>query len=293
MLQELATNSKSPTLPDSPIRKTRLADRLARTLAACAATVPVMVCASPSADWEAAQHAFADLDDRSAIVLLRRAADGGDPRAMLALGLALRHGDRLFPAVLRTDGAESARWLSRLASDAEPVGTASVPKSKRTTLGLYLSAAQAHAMKSAPASRVLLLDVRTRAEAAYVGMAAGVDALVPYMEHDEFMSDWDPARATFKSSPNSGFAEDVLRLLDERGLGRDTPLILICRSGDRSARAVDRLAAMGLSQVYTVVDGFEGDLDAQGRRHVNGWKNAQLPWSYRLDQGVATYARRY
>lgn len=211
--------------------------------------LPGVAVASPSADRDAAQEAFAELDDRTAIGLLRRAA--------------------------------------------EPVVPARLPKSKGTTLGRYLSAPQAYALKSATGSTVLLIDVRTRAEATCVGMAAGVDALVPFMEHDEFMSDWDTSRSTFKASQTSGFVDDVLRLLDERGLARDTAVVLLCRSGERSARAADRLASSGSSQAYTVVDGFEGDLDGAGRRSVNGWKNAQLPSSYRLVREVATFARRH
>jgi rhodanese-related sulfurtransferase len=63
---------------------------------------------------------------------------------------------------------------------------------------------------------------------------------------------------------------------------------LICRSGDRSAAAANLLAEAGLKNVYSVVDGFEGDLATQGpkagQRVVNGWKNAGLPWSYNLDK---------
>ena len=35
------------------------------------------------------------------------------------------------------------------------------------------------------------------------------------------------------------------------------------------------------TKVYSVVDGFEGDLSAEGRRDVNGWRKAGLPWSYK------------
>jgi hypothetical protein len=40
--------------------------------------------------------------------------------------------------------------------------------------------------------------------------------------------------------------------------------------------------------VYTVVDGFEGDPltegPGKGLRVVNGWRNAGLPWTTRLDR---------
>lgn len=53
-------------------------------------------------------------------------------------------------------------------------------------------------------------------------------------------------------------------------------------------RAANLLSQLGYLNVYSVVDGFEGDVAAtgpkQGQRVVNGWKNADLPWSYKLDK---------
>ena len=59
--------------------------------------------------------------------------------------------------------------------------------------------------------------------------------------------------------------------------------------GGRSAAAVNLLAKAGYRRVYSVVDGFEGDMvkDPQsaqfGKRAKNGWKNSALPWTYALD----------
>ena len=50
------------------------------------------------------------------------------------------------------------------------------------------------------------------------------------------------------------------------------------------AKAANLSAQLGYSQVYSVLDGFEGDLSPDGQRTVNGWKNAGLPWSYKLDK---------
>lgn len=44
------------------------------------------------------------------------------------------------------------------------------------------------------------------------------------------------------------------------------------------------------TKVYSVVDGFEGDLSAEGRRDVNGWRKAGLPWSYKLDKAKMYFA---
>lgn len=58
----------------------------------------------------------------------------------------------------------------------------------------------------------------------------------------------------------------------------------MCRSGDRSARAVNLLKDAGFTTVYSVIDGFEGDMAPQGRRTVNGWKNPGLPWTCKLEK---------
>jgi rhodanese-related sulfurtransferase len=249
--------------------------------------------ATASADaWSDAQQAFADHDDRAAFVHLQRAAEGGDNRARLALGLALRHAKRLFPGVLEADPAASAKWLALVLPPQAALPESQVPQGKRTRAGLYLSPSQALALKSASGAKVVFLDVRTRAEAAYVGMPEPVDALVPYLEHDEFMSEWDDTRGNFRVAANGRFAADVARALTRQGLGRDAVIVLICRSGDRSARAADLLYELGHANVHSVVDGFEGDLSAEGRRTVNGWKNAGLPWSYRLERDKAMFGQR-
>jgi rhodanese-related sulfurtransferase len=255
----------------------------------------LVLCASAtvSADaWSDAQQAFADYDDRAALVHLRRAAEEGDDRARLALGLALRHAKRLFPGVLEGDPAAAAKWLAQALPPQATLPESQVPASKRTRAGLYLTPSQALALKSTSGAKVVFLDVRTRAEAAYVGMPESVDALVPYLEHDEFMSEWDDARGNFRVAANGRFAADVGRALARQGLGRDAVIVLICRSGDRSAKAADLLFELGHTQVHSVVDGFEGDLSAEGRRTVNGWKNAGLPWSYRLERNKALFGER-
>ena len=91
-----------------------------------------------------------------------------------------------------------------------------------------------------------------------------------------------------RSEPNPRFEPEIARRLAAQGLSKEDSLILICRSGDRSARAVNLLTELGYRSVYTVVDGYEGDIAAEGpqagQRVVNGWRNAGLPWAYQLDK---------
>lgn len=173
------------------------------------------------------------------------------------------------------------------------VDATSLPEVKRTRAGLYLEAAEVPAFIAGKggAARVLFLDLRTRAEAMYVGMATGVDALVPFVEHQELMTDWDAQRGIYRLEPLQDFVPEVNRRLQEKGLAKTDAVVLICRSGDRSSRGANRLADDGFTQVWSVVDGFEGDMSKDGRRSVNGWKNAGLPWSYKLDKARMYFPR--
>jgi len=172
------------------------------------------------------------------------------------------------------------------------VEAGAVPKNKQTTAGRYLDAREAYAMKRELGPRAYFVDVRTRYEVAYVGLPTVVDANIPYVEHPED-APWDDKANRFRLDVNSDFGPELARRLQAAGLGKDAPVLLICRSGDRSARAANLLSQLGYTSVYTVVDGFEGDAVAsgekQGQRILNGWKNAGLPWSYDLGKARAYF----
>lgn len=163
-----------------------------------------------------------------------------------------------------------------------------LPEAKRSKVGLYLTPQQAYDMKMKNRKGVAFFDIRTRAEAMYVGWPRDADALVPYFEHPEIMTEWDDKRSMYMLEPNQDFVPEVERRLQEMRLGKDAPIILICRSGDRSSKAQDRLQMSGYTKVYSVAEGFEGDTvkggAKDGQRAVNGWKNANLPWTYELDK---------
>ena len=179
-----------------------------------------------------------------------------------------------------------------LAGDVDP---ASVPEIKRSKLQLYLTPQDAYEIMRKDAAHTLFLDVRTRAEAMYVGMPTIADALVPYVEHPEMMTDWDERRHMYSLMANSDFLPEAESRLKAKGLTKADRVILICRSGDRSARAADLLANAGYTQVYSITDGFEGDAAKEGpkagQRVVNGWKNAGLPWSYKLEKQKRYFPR--
>ena len=117
--------------------------------------------------------------------------------------------------------------LAAIAGAAQAQGAispAKVPEEMRNKQNLYLLPKEAHQFVKSQKGKVLFLDVRTRAEAQFLGMADGVDALVPYVEFQDFMTDWDNTRGFYKLEPFNDFVPEVERRLKEKGLPKDTPV---------------------------------------------------------------------
>ena len=154
-----------------------------------------------------------------------------------------------------------------------------VPERKRTTLGLYVTAAEAYEMWLSAADTVKVIDVRTPEEYAFVGhpeMSWNIPiAFVSYQRKD--------SRFEYGSRMNPDFVAHVLEVAAPTDV-----LLVTCRSGGRSAMAVNALAAAGFKNVYNIIDGVEGDKvhdpDSvfDGKRMRNGWKNS-APWVYSID----------
>jgi len=157
--------------------------------------------------------------------------------------------------------------------------TAAIPVDKQTVLGLYVTARQAYEMWRADPEHVKIIDVRTPEEYLFVGHPA-MAWKIPVGEQDYA---WDAAKAQF---PMKLLPDFTARVREVAELG-DTILVM-CRSGGRSAIAVNLLAQAGFTQAHNVVDGFEGDLVKDpdsvfvGQRLKNGWKNSGCPWTYAL-----------
>ncbi len=168
------------------------------------------------------------------------------------------------------------------------LSAAEKPKStsKQTTSEYYLSALEAYSLKKQKNDRLLFVDIRTPAELVFVGKPDNIDINIPFM--NIHYNHWDSDKSFFKKTPNENFVSDFNKFLDLRKLTKNTPIILLCRSGKRSAKAANVLTSKGYSKVYTIVEGFEGDKAKQGnnkgKRVVNGWKKQGLPWSYQVSQ---------
>ncbi len=162
-----------------------------------------------------------------------------------------------------------------------------VPTKKRTKAGLYVTSQGAYEILKKESDKTLFIDVRTRGEVAYVGMPLQADANIPFKFTSKKYK-WNDKSKNFQITPNPDFVDAISKKAQQKEVGKNGKIFVMCRSGGRSAKAADALTKAGYTQVYSVIDGFEGDSvksgDQKGKRTINGWKNSNLPWSYNLEK---------
>jgi rhodanese-related sulfurtransferase len=161
-------------------------------------------------------------------------------------------------------------------------GGIQVPQAKQTILGLYLTAKEAYEMWKADPERIKVLDVRMVEEYVFLGHAeAAVNIPVAFPKYQ-----WHAEKQKYGFEINPDFIDHVKEVF----MPGDT-IVAMCRSGGRSAAAINMLAKVGFTNIYNIIDGFEGDTvnDPEsvyhGKRMKNGWKNS-APWTYDLDPAV-------
>lgn len=105
----------------------------------------------------------------------------------------------------------------------------------------------------------VLVDVRTDAEREWVGKVPGAIAVA--------WKQWPGMEA------NQNFDEQLRAAVPE-----GKKVVLLCRSGVRSVAAAQRASGLGM-EAYNILEGFEGDVDANGQRgRLSGWRKRGLPW---------------
>ena len=118
---------------------------------------------------------------------------------------------------------------------------------------------QAYELLKSQADAVLI-DCRSDMEFLFVGHPLGALS-IPWSDGP----DWEI---------NPHFVAEVRRIAST-----DRPVVLICRSGNRSVDAAHELDKAGFTQVYNMLHGFEGELNAQHQRNtISGWRFDGLPW---------------
>lgn len=109
----------------------------------------------------------------------------------------------------------------------------------------------------------VLVDVRTEAEWRFVGVPD-----LSSLNRELVCIEWVDSTG----QRNENFNRD---LLAQVAAG---PLVVLCRSGQRSIGAAEAATAAGITPAYNVLDGFEGHLDEHGHRGGTGWRAVGLPW---------------
>jgi len=116
----------------------------------------------------------------------------------------------------------------------------------------------AHLLQNLPSAK--LVDVRSNAEWNFVGVIPGAVNI-----------EWKTFPGMIE---NPNFLAQLKHQVDPESL-----VLFICRTGARSDQAARVAAANGFSDCFNVLEGFEGDKDANGHRgKISGWKAKNLPW---------------
>ncbi len=110
-------------------------------------------------------------------------------------------------------------------------------------------------------SNAVLVDVRTKMEHVFVGHPPGA------------------IHIAWKEAPDWQINTDFVSEVEKHQLDKTAPVLLLCRSGQRSLEAAMALQAAGFTDLINIVDGFEGPLDQQQHRgQIAGWRYDGLPW---------------
>ena len=119
--------------------------------------------------------------------------------------------------------------------------------------------------------KAVLVDVRTRAEWAFVGVPD-----LSKINREVMLIEWQ----TFPDNRTApDFTERLSQALTARNVEKTDEIFFICRSGGRSRMAAEAMSEAGYAYCRNVMEGFEGPLDAgRHRSQIAGWKFAGLDW---------------
>ena len=147
----------------------------------------------------------------------------------------------------------------------------------RPHAGGDVTPAEAYKMVSEDPEQTFMIDCRSRAEYKFIGHAA--------MAYNIPCFFWTPEGFV----ENANFVDDV-----EARFKKTDRLVIICRRGNRSCSACDKLAKAGFKHVFNVLYGFEGDQLADEksvyygyRLHINCWHHDGLPYTYHINEDLA------
>jgi len=108
----------------------------------------------------------------------------------------------------------------------------------------------------------VLIDVRTAIEHSFVGHP-------PAAIH-----------IAWKEFPGMQLNKQFIAQVENIVKDKNTPILLLCRSGQRSLDSAKALEESGYQNLINIAEGFEGALDDEKHRgNIDGWKFHGLPWT--------------
>jgi rhodanese-related sulfurtransferase len=159
---------------------------------------------------------------------------------------------------------------------------AEVPKTP-APLAPIITSKEAYEMWQKDPEKIKILDCRSPEEFAVVGHAP-----MAYNIPNMFMTyRWNPKKNDYLWKENPRFIKEVKKTFKPT----DT-IVVMCRSGNRSPKAVEKMVKAGYKNLYEIREGFEGGKVKDkndpnyGKRAKNGWRLAGLPWTYALDTNL-------
>lgn len=109
--------------------------------------------------------------------------------------------------------------------------------------------------------KAVLIDVRTKVEHGFVGHPLNA------------------IHIAWKEAPNWQENPDFVSEVEKVATDKQAPILLLCRSGQRSVAAAQALEQAGYQHLVNIVEGFEGALDENKHRgNIDGWRYRGLPW---------------
>lgn len=142
----------------------------------------------------------------------------------------------------------------------EAIYAAAAERARTMGLGYAGALTPVEAYRLTEARAGTIVDVRTHPEWELVGRVPG-----------SVLIEW---RRFHEQTPNPNFVGELAS-----AFARDEPLFFLCRSAVRSHHAAEVATRAGFTRIYNILEGFEGDLDANRQRgNLGGWRAAGLPW---------------
>ncbi|MBV8379353.1 MAG: rhodanese-like domain-containing protein [Paucibacter sp.] len=158
--------------------------------------------------------------------------------------------------------SEGSKLAALVLPDPQALLAGARADAQRSGLGYAGGVTPLQAWQLVQAGAATLVDVRSPEEYRFVGHVPGSLNVA-----------WATGTALTR---NPRFAREL-----EARLGGDKSrtVLLLCRSGKRSALAAEAATKAGFAAAFNVLEGFEGELDAHRQRgHGDGWRFHDLPW---------------